>query len=258
MHDQHPLETVPATAAATADRLAAALAPADLPERIALIRDAVRGRLVMTTGFGLEGQAIAHAIFTSGAAVDVVTIDTGRLFPETLEVWAETERRYGRRISAVVPDVGAVEALLAHQGSDGYRRSVEGRLACCDVRKVRPLDRALAGASGWIAGLRAGQSRSRSATRLAVFDGGRGLIKANPLADWSREAVLRYIAQHDIPYNKLHDRGFPSIGCSTCTRPVRLGEPERAGRWWWEADGKRECGLHLPRPRVARPEPVAA
>jgi phosphoadenosine phosphosulfate reductase len=236
--------------------LAAALSGVSLEDRVALIREAIPGRLVFTTGFGLEGQAIAHALFSTGLAVEAITIDTGRLFPETLEVWAETEARYGRRIEAIVPDKADLEKLIRLQGSDGYRRSVEGRIACCDVRKVRPLDRLLAGASGWISGLRSGQSRERSAIPLATFDAARGLIKANPLGDWDREAVLRYIAANGVPYNRLHDRGYLSVGCSTCTRSVRLGEPERAGRWWWEEDGKKECGLHLPRP--ARPTPVAA
>jgi phosphoadenosine phosphosulfate reductase len=134
---------------------------------------------------------------------------------------------------------------VAHQGINGFRHSVEARQACCHVRKVEPLGRALAGASGWLTGLRSAQSRGRALTPLAQYDPTYELLKVNPLADWSREQVAAYIADNAVPYNPLHDRGFPSIGCAPCTRAVKVGEPERAGRWWWENDAKKECGLHL-------------
>jgi phosphoadenosine phosphosulfate reductase len=228
-----------------AGSLSQAMRAADLPRRIALAVDAVGGRVVFTTSFGLEDQAITHAIVASGSPVEIATLDTGRLFPETYELWSQTEERYGRPVRAVVPDREALEALVESHGINGFRGSIEARMACCGVRKVEPLDRALRGAAGWISGLRAEQSRNRAETGLAAFDAERNLFRINPLADWSRDTLAAYVADNSIPYNPLHDRGFLSIGCAPCTRAVRVGEPERAGRWWWEAESKKECGLHL-------------
>jgi phosphoadenosine phosphosulfate reductase len=176
---------------------------------------------------------------------EIVTLDTGRLFPETYDVWAETEAAYGIRIRAYAPERRAEEAFVAAEGINGFRHSVAARQACCGFRKVEPLGRALEGAAAWITGLRAGQSANRADTPLAEADLDRGLIKVNPLADWSRAAVDAFVRTNFIPYNVLHDRGFPSIGCAPCTRAVRIGEDERAGRWWWEQESKKECGLHL-------------
>jgi phosphoadenosine phosphosulfate reductase len=226
--------------------LASALAEAkDLRTRLQLVRDAIPGRVVFTTSFGLEDQAVAHAIFTGNFAIDIVTLDTGRLFAETYEVWAATEERYGRRIVAYAPERDALEHLVAAQGVNGFRHSIEARHGCCGVRKVAPLRRALAGAAGWVTGLRAGQSPNRAGVPLTEVDPAHGLLKVNPLTDWSRPEVERFVAENAVPYNVLHDRGFLSIGCAPCTRAVRVGESERAGRWWWEAEAKKECGLHL-------------
>jgi phosphoadenosine phosphosulfate reductase len=216
----------------------------DLFERLAAIRRQIPGRVVFTTSFGLEDQAIAHAIFAQALAVDVATFDTGRLFPETYDVWAQTERRYGVRVLAFTPEHRAVEALIARQGIDGFRSSVEARLDCCAVRKVAPLARVLDGAAAWITGLRAGQSADRAQVLPALFDDERSLIKVNPLFDWTRERTREFVRSHDVPCNALHERGFLSIGCAPCTRAVMPGEPERAGRWWWEQSQKKECGLH--------------
>jgi phosphoadenosine phosphosulfate reductase len=228
-----------------ADDLAASFRPLDLFQRLALIRARIPGRLVFTTSFGLEDQAIGHAIFSQGLAVEVVTLNTGRLFPETYDVWTETERRYGIRVQAFVPAQKNVEALVARQGINGFRASVTARHACCDVRKVVPLGRALADAFGWITGMRAEQSADRAQVLMASLDKRRNLVKANPLLDWKREHVVDFIRAHDVPYNTLHDRRFLSIGCAPCTRAVTPGEPERAGRWWWEHDTQSECGLHI-------------
>ncbi|MBI4275599.1 MAG: phosphoadenylyl-sulfate reductase [Rhizobiales bacterium] len=234
------------------NRLTAASHSLDLFERLSAIRREATGRLVFTTSFGLEDQAIGHAIFTQDLRVDVITLDTGRLFPETHQVWAQTEQRYGFRIHGLAPDHRKVEALLAEQGIDGFRASVAARLACCGVRKVEPLGRALAGASGWITGLRAEQSGTRAGTSFVARDQARELFKFNPLFDWTRKQVEDFVREYHVPYNSLHDRGFLSIGCSPCTRAVAPGEPERAGRWWWEAEDKKECGLHSnPRRPVA-------
>ena len=216
----------------------------DLFERLAAIRAEVPGRVVFTTSFGLEDQAIAHAIFAQALAIDVATLDTGRLFPETYDAWAETERRYGVRVLAFAPEQRAVEALIAGQGIDGFRSSVAARLDCCAVRKVTPLARALDGSAAWITGLRADQSADRAQVLPALFDEQRRLIKVNPLFDWTRDRTREFVRAHDVPCNALHERGFLSIGCAPCTRAVLPGEPERAGRWWWEQSQNKECGLH--------------
>jgi phosphoadenosine phosphosulfate reductase len=218
---------------------------ANPPERLASLRAAVPGRIVFTTSFGIEDQAIAHAIFTAGLDIEVATLDTGRLFPETYDVWAETEARYGVRIRSYHPDASALSAFVADAGINGFYHSKAARTDCCFVRKVEPLGRALAGAGAWVTGLRAGQSDGREGVQLAGWDEERGLIKLNPLFDWSREQVAAFCAAHNVPINALHAKGFLSIGCQPCTRAVKPGEAERAGRWWWETDEARECGLHV-------------
>ena len=229
---------------ATAQRLTSGFRDLDLVNRLAEARRVIAGRLVFTTSFGLEDQAITHAILSQDLAIDIVTLDTGRLFAETCAVWSETEARYGHRIRAFYPERASVEAFVARHGIDGFRASIAARQACCAVRKVEPLGRALDGASGWITGMRAEQSWERATTPYAALDSARGLIKLNPLLDWNRERVIDFVHKHDIPFNPLHDEGFLSIGCAPCTRAVRPGEPERAGRWWWEQEDKKECGLH--------------
>jgi phosphoadenosine phosphosulfate reductase len=227
-----------------AEKLSKALRGEPLFARLRLIREAVHGRIVFTTSFGIEDQAIAHAIFSQRLPIDVVTFDTGRLFPETYDVWAQTERRYDLKIRAFYPERQAVETLVARQGIDGFRSSIVARQACCGIRKIEPLKRALSGAAAWITGLRAEQSNARSHTDVATNDPIYGVIKAAPLADWSRADVTAYVVAESIPHNVLHNRGFLSIGCAPCTRAVEPGEPERAGRWWWESESNKECGLH--------------
>jgi phosphoadenosine phosphosulfate reductase len=240
-----------------ADELSSRAASAGLEQRLRDLRAAVMGRIVLTTSFGLEAQAITHAIFTNDLDIAVVTLDTGRLFPETHAVWAETEARYGHRILGISPDHARVEAFVAREGIDGFRNSVEARHACCHIRKVEPLGRALAGAAAWVTGVRGDQSGGRGAMPYAAVDAARGLIKVNPLIDWTRARVVDYVAANRIPYNALHDRGFLSIGCAPCTRAVALGEPERAGRWWWEQEAQKECGLHVVTPKTAPREAPA-
>jgi phosphoadenosine phosphosulfate reductase len=230
--------------AAIAAGLAEEFGALDLFQRLAAIRSRIFGRIVFTTSFGLEDQAITHAILSRALEIDITTLDTGRLFPETHEVWAKTERRYATRVLAFTPERRDVEALIAKDGIDGPRSSVAARVDCCAIRKVAPLARMLDRSAAWITGLRADQSSDRARLPPASFDGQRNLIKANPLFDWSRERTLEFVRVHDVPYNVLHDRGFLSIGCAPCTRAVAPGEPERAGRWWWEQSQKKECGLH--------------
>jgi phosphoadenosine phosphosulfate reductase len=227
---------------AALDAMLARLAPS---ARLSALRQTVPGRIVFTTSFGLEDQYMTHLIFESGLAIEVITLDTGRLFPETTALWHETEMRYGKRIRAIYPERDALEALVNDQGIDGQYLSVQARKACCDVRKVAPLRRALDDARLWITGLRASQSDNRSGLTFVANAEGFNLLKANPLLDWSREAVCGAIAEARVPVNVLHARGFPSIGCAPCTRSVAPGEDERAGRWWWEKDKARECGLHV-------------
>src|SRR5262249_11080845 len=183
-----PLHAMPLHA--IAKRLSAGFAGLDLVSRLTEARRAIAGRLVFTTSFGLEDQAITHAILSLDLAIDIVTLDTGRLFPETYAVWSETEARYGRRICAFYPERTDVEAFAAQHGIDGFRASIAARQRCCAVRKVAPLGRALDGASGWITGLRAEQSWERATTPYASVDNARGLIKLNPLVDWTRERVV--------------------------------------------------------------------
>jgi len=243
-----PNQTAPDPQALVAigERLAEVFATCGLDERLGAARAAVPGRIVFTTSFGLEDQAISHAIFTQDLAIDVVTFDTGRLFPETHQVWAETEQRYGRRIRALLPERRSVEAWVDQHGIDGFRSSVEARQGCCGLRKVEPLGRALEGAAAWVTGVRTEQSAERAMMSFAAIDPQRRLLKLNPLLDWTRDRVSNFVRDHRIPYNRLHDRGFLSIGCAPCTRALAPGEPERAGRWWWEQEEKKECGLHLP------------
>jgi phosphoadenosine phosphosulfate reductase len=220
-----------------------------LAGRIELIAGAIEGRLTFSTSLGIEDQAILHAIAQSRTNIDVFTLDTGRLFPETIDTLSASERRYGITVRVLAPDAAGVEALVARDGILGFRNSIEARKSCCHVRKVLPLKRALAGASGWITGLRREQSAGRVDVPFAAWDDEYGLIKLSPIADWTQERLDAYVVRNEIPVNPLHSRGFPSIGCQPCTRPIRPGEDLRAGRWWWENDFGRECGLHN-RPQI--------
>ena len=224
-------------------RLCAILADVSPGERLGKFRSEIDGKLVFTTSFGLEDQVILHLLAERNIDVDIVTLDTGRLFSQTYELWAETERRYGKRIRAFYPQRHTLEILIEEHGINGFYDSQKARSACCGIRKVEPLKRALAGAAGWIVGLRADQSEHRRGAALLERDE-RNLFKLSPLFDWTREAVRGFASANRVPINLLHDQGFESIGCAPCTRAITPGEPERAGRWWWEQNGNKECGLH--------------
>lgn len=213
--------------------------------RLAELRSRVPGKITFTTSFGIEDQLITHFIFSRDLAIDVVTLDTGRLFPSTYEVWDQTEQKYGRRVRSVHPDAAAGTEMVADAGTNGFYHSKDARLACCHVRKVEPLKRALAGAEAWVTGLRADQSGQRSAVALESWDEEYLLIKFAPLCDWTRAEVAEYCAAEQVPINALHAQGFLSVGCQPCTRAIAPGEPERAVRWWWEEQGNAECGLHV-------------
>ena len=231
---------------AAVENLNSALASSrELPVRLTLIAASVApGRITFSTSLGMEDQAVLHAIAQSKATIDIFTLETGRHFPETLETLQASEHRYGLKIRAVYPDARELEALVGNIGINGFRQSVDNRKACCEVRKVHPLNRALVGAAGWITGLRREQSAGRNAVPFAERDASTGMIKLNPIADWTLAQLEAYIAANDIPINALHARGFPSIGCQPCTRAIKPGEDIRAGRWWWENEDGKECGLH--------------
>ena len=212
-------------------------------EGLAKLAQVFPGQVVFSTSLGQEDQVITDMIFRNNFPVQVFTLDTGRLFNETYELLEKTNARYKTSVRIYFPDTAAVEEYVAAKGINGFYESVENRKSCCHIRKVEPLNRALAGAKVWVTGLRAGQSANRKVMPALEWDEGRGLYKYNPLIKWSYEEMMEYIHRYDIPYNRLHEEGFLSIGCAPCTRAIAPGEDARAGRWWWEQTQK-ECGLH--------------
>jgi len=213
-------------------------------EKLKFLTDNYPGKVIFTTSFGYEDQVITDFIFRNDIPVKVVTLDTGRLFEETYKVYRSTLDRYGRQITAYFPPAKEVEKMLSEKGPFSFYESIENRKECCYIRKVIPLKRALNGMSVWITGLRATQSENRSNLSEIEHDEGNNIVKFNPLFKWSLLKVKEYIKEHNVPYNVLHDRGFVSIGCEPCTRAIREGEDFRAGRWWWEQNTGKECGLH--------------
>ncbi len=202
------------------------------------------GRVSFASSLGPEDQVITHMIAQTGLPMPIFTLDTGRLFPETYDLIARTTAHYGLTIHTYFPYGAAVEEMVDRHGVNLFRDSVELRKLCCGVRKLRPLRRAQADLDAWVCGLRSGQGATRQQVAPVEWDEAGGLVKINPLAAWDEERVWDYVRANDIPYNPLHDQGFPSIGCAPCTRAVAPGEDFRAGRWWWEDAEQRECGLH--------------
>jgi phosphoadenosine phosphosulfate reductase len=203
------------------------------------------GKVVFTTSFGIEDQVLTHIIFENNIPIEVVTLDTGRLFPETYKVFNQTIKKYGKKINVFFPDNENVEKMLTEKGPFSFYYSKENRMECCRLRKVVPLNRALEGKECWISGIRATQSDNRKSMEWLEYDEERNLFKFYPLFHWSFEEVSAFVKENNVPYNILHDKGFVSIGCEPCTRAIRPGEDFRAGRWWWEIDGPKECGCHL-------------
>ena len=226
------------------NKLISELQGRDIIQKIRYLTDQFEGRVIFTTSFGFEDQVIADMIFKNDLCVKVVTLDTGRLFEETYKVWRSTLERYGKGITAFFPPHDKVEKLLNEKGPFSFYESLENRKECCYIRKVIPLKRALKDNMIWITGLRSAQSENRSSLQEFEWDDSNNIIKFNPLLDWSLEEVKNYIRQNNVPYNALHDKGFVSIGCEPCTRAIRPGEDFRAGRWWWEQNSGKECGLH--------------
>jgi phosphoadenosine phosphosulfate reductase len=210
------------------------------------------GRIAMSTSFGAEGMVLIHMLVSMGLKPRIFTIDTGRNFQETYDVWEETIKRYGVEIEAYYPDPEALRELVKTEGPNLFYNSVENRQNCCNVRKVQPLTRALADADVWLAALRRGQGESRRELDIVARSEQHDVIKICPLANWFEENVWTYVRSNGVAYNKLYDQGFLTIGCAPCTRPVRPAEGIRSGRWWWEEDAKKECGIHIEDGKVVR------
>ena len=213
-------------------------------ESLAVLAREFAGDIVFSTSFGWEDQVISHMIFSENLPIDVFTLDTGRLFTETYYVWNRTLETYQKPIHTFYPDAQLLQNFVTEKGPNSFYESVENRKTCCGIRKVEPLNRALKDKKIWITGIRAEQSPNRTDMEWVEWDEAHQLVKVHPIFSWSLEDVKAYVSNNHIPYNPLHDKGFPSIGCSPCTRAVAPGEDFRAGRWWWEDQSKKECGLH--------------
>ena len=216
-----------------------------IEETLRKLSSSFPGKIILTTSFGIEDQAITHIIFSNNIDIQVVTLDTGRLFPETYKVFSQTIMKYKKSINVFFPDHKEVENMVNLKGPLSFYESKENRIECCRIRKVVPLNRALKGMECWISGIRASQSDNRSHMSDLEYDTDKKLFKYHPLFNWSFEDVETFIKENNIPYNSLHDKGYLSIGCEPCTRPVIKGQDLRAGRWWWENDGPKECGFHI-------------
>ena len=216
-----------------------------IEEQLFFLATKYAGKIAFSTSFGQEDQVITDIIFKNKVPIEVFTLDTGRLFEETYQLWQKTEEKYGQKIKAFFPEKLEVENMLNEKGVFSFYESLENRKECCNIRKVIPLKRALQHVDLWITGLRAEQSVTRTELELleknSIFD----VIKFNPLLNWSLDQTITHLHENNVPYNSLHDKGFVSIGCAPCTRPIKPGEDIRDGRWWWESKDKKECGLHI-------------
>lgn len=232
------------TTSDTAGRLAAELEGLGAADLLAAAAERFAGRIAFASSLGLEDQAITHIIARNGLGIPVFTLDTGRLHDETYELIARTESRYGLRLRVYSPERDAVEEMVHTHGINLFRDSIAARKRCCEVRKLAPLRRALSEVDAWVCGLRREQALTRSGVSAVEWDATNGLVKFNPLHDWSEEQVRDFVRLNRIPVNPLHAAGMPSIGCAPCTRAIEPGEDVRAGRWWWESPEHKECGLH--------------
>jgi phosphoadenosine phosphosulfate reductase len=196
------------------------------------------------------GSAAAATLSATALAnIEIFTVDTGRLYPETYDLIERVQKRYQRALRIYYPDAGELEGWVGANGINGFRDGIDQRHGCCAIRKVEPFRRAVSGSDAWVTGIRRGQSAGRATAAPVAWDSEYGLHKVSPLLDWTEKEVWEYIRRKRLPYNTLHDRGFPSIGCAPCTRAVQPGDDQRSGRWWWERSESRECGLH-PRHQV--------
>jgi phosphoadenosine phosphosulfate reductase len=213
---------------------------------------------VFASSLAAEDMVLTDLILKAGLPIGIFSLETGRLHPETLAVLDQVKAVYGYDVALYKPQPEAVDAYVAQNGLNAFYDSVEMRRECCRIRKVEPLGRALAGNKAWVTGQRRSQSTTRAELDIQEDDAAHGMTKFNPLADWSEEDVWNYIRANNVPYNALHDQGFPSIGCAPCTRAIEPGEDVRAGRWWWENPDSKECGLHMVDGKLIRIKSVAA
>lgn len=213
-------------------------------EVLAFFLEKFKNKIALASSLGAEDQVLTRMIAIINPVTRIFTLDTGRLFPETYDLMARTNEKYGIKLNVYFPDAGMVETMVNEKGINLFYESIENRKLCCGIRKVEPLKRAFKDLDVWICGLRKDQSVTRFFTKTVEWDQANGLIKINPLLNWTEKQVWDYIKEHEVPYNELHDKGFPSIGCQPCTRAIKPGEDVRAGRWWWETPEQKECGLH--------------
>jgi phosphoadenosine phosphosulfate reductase len=215
-----------------------------IEDQLSILVSSFPEKIIFTTSLGIEDQVITHKIFRNNLNIKVATLDTGRLFPHTYDVLSNTIIRYNKKVDVYFPDHEDIEKMVTEKGPLSFYKSVENRKECCRLRKVVPLNRALKGMECWISGIRADQSDKRTQMDWLEYDEDKKYYKFYPLFNWSYDEVKSFVKENNVPYNSLHDKGFVSIGCEPCTRAVKPGEDFRAGRWWWENDGPRECGLH--------------
>lgn len=203
-------------------------------------------KIALASSFGAEDVVLIDMLMKVNPKARVFTLDTGRLNPETYDLMDKIRERYNLKIEVMFPNTGAVEKMVREKGFNLFYDSIENRKECCGVRKVEPLNRVLNELTAWITGLRREQSVTRTEVmKVEIDEAHNSMVKVNPITDWTRDQVWDYIRKNKVPYNKLHDTGYPSIGCAPCTRAIKPGEPERAGRWWWENPDTKECGLHV-------------
>ena len=228
-----------------ADELNEKLQDKSAEEVIRYFLDKYPNKVTLGSSLGAEDQVLLDIMSKCCNNFSVFTLDTGRLFPETYDLIDVTNKKYGMAIKVFFPDSKQVEEMINSKGINLFYDSIENRKLCCHIRKIEPLKKALPGNEVWVTGLRKDQSLYRFYTKLVEWDSNHNIIKVNPLLNWTEKDVWVYIKQHDVPYNPLHDKGYPSIGCQPCTRAIKSGEDFRAGRWWWEASENNECGLHV-------------
>ncbi len=214
-------------------------------EIIQFFLEKFQDKIAFSSSLGAEDQVITDMIAKIDKSAKIFTLDTGRVFPETYDLIDRTSRRYQMPIQIYFPDTKQVEEMVNEKGVNLFFESIENRKRCCHIRKIEPLKRAFKGLDVWICGLRRDQSVTRTNIQVVEWDEANGLIKLNPLVDWTEKQVWDYIKENKVPYNRLHDQGFPSVGCQPCTRAIVEGEDTRAGRWWWENPETKECGLHV-------------
>ncbi|MCR5114462.1 MAG: phosphoadenylyl-sulfate reductase [Bacteroidales bacterium] len=226
------------------DRLNADYAGRPPQELLRYVMERCGDRVALSSSLSIEDQTLTDMMLEINPQARIFTLDTGRLFPETYQLIDKTNLRYGIKLEVFCPQTEALQQMVRDNGINLFYESIEKRHLCCQVRKLEPLSRAFRTLDAWVCGLRRAQSVTRSEMRLVEWDDAHGLLKVNPLIEWSEAQVWEYVRSRHVPYNQLHDKGYPSIGCEPCTRPVKPGDDIRSGRWWWEDPQHRECGLH--------------